>query len=97
MLYEVITDPLRPAAPGQPRPILHQRAARPDGEGAGGSLQRDGGARRPGEGLPGASADRRARGRQRESRGLHQPRSHHHAAQGPLPRPGAYPLPGDLV
>ena len=31
--------------------------------------------------------------RQRQPRGLHQPRPHHHPPQGPLRRPGAHPLP----
>ncbi len=87
-----VHHPLRPAAAQQPRHLLHQRAARPDGEGAGGAVQRDGGARRPGEGLPGAPAPRRAGGRQREPRGLHQPRSHHHAAEGPLRGADPHPL-----
>ena len=45
-------DPLRPAAAHQPRDLLHQRAARPHGEGAGRPVQRDGRARRADQGLP---------------------------------------------
>ena len=88
-------DPLRPGAANPSRDLLHQRAARPHGEGAGGPVQRDGGAGRPDQGLPRATSDRRAGRGEREPGGLHQPRSHHHAAQGPLCGAGPHPLSAD--
>ena len=88
-----VDHPLRADPAHQPRHLLHQRAARPGGEGPGGALQRDGGARLPGEGLQGAAAARRAGRGQRQPRGLHPPRPHHHAAEGPLPGADPHPLP----
>ena len=57
------------------------------------AAQRAGGARHPGPRLRAAAAARPAARRQRQPRGLHQPRPHHHAAQGPLRRRGPHPLP----
>ena len=77
----------------QPRHLRHQRAARPHREGAGRPLQPDGGEGRPDQRLPDPPAARRGDRRQRQPRGLHQPRPHHHAAEGPLRRPDPHPLP----
>ena len=77
----------------QPRRSSRQRAARPRRAHPGLAAQRAGGARHPGPRLRAAAAARPAAGRQRQPRGLHQPRPHHHPAQGPLRRRGAHPLP----
>ena len=77
----------------QPRHLRGQRAARPGRADPGGAAERAGGARHPGPRLPAAAAARPAPGRQRQPRGLHQPRPDHHAAQGPLRRRGPHPLP----
>src|SRR5262249_4561601 len=85
--------PLRPH-PAQPsRHLRHQRAARPHGEGPGGPLQPDGGARRPDQGLSHPPSARRGHRRQRQPGGLHEPRAHHHAAEGSLRRADPHPLP----
>ena len=76
--------PLRAHPAGQPRHLRHQRAARPDRADPGRPAQRDGGARRPDPWLHGPPAARPVRRGQRQPGGLHQPRPHHHAAQGPL-------------
>ena len=94
-------NPLRPDPADQPRHLLDQRAPRPRRAHPGGVVQPHGGARRPDQGLPGAPAARRARRGEREPGRLHEPRPHHHAAQGPLRRPDSHPLPpgaraGDL-
>ncbi len=85
-------DPLRPRPAHQPRHLRHQRAARPDREGAGRPLQPDGGEGRPDQRLQDPPAARRRDRRQRQPRGLHQPRPHHHAAEGSLRRPDPHPL-----
>ena len=86
-------DPLRPDPAHEPRHLLHQRAARPCRAHPGRPAQHHGRARRADPRLPHPPAARRVRRRQREPRGLHQPRPHHHAAQGPLRRPDPHALP----
>ena len=88
-------DPLRAAAADAPRHLRVERAARPRGAHPGGPPQHHGGAGRPDPRLPGAPAARPARRRLGEPRGLHEPRAHHHAAQGPLRVAGPDPLPPD--
>ena len=75
----------------QPRHLLHERAARPEPEDSGRPVQRARRARRADPRLHRAAGPRRLHGLQRQSRGLHQPRPHRHAAQGPhrLGRPHA--------
>ena len=85
--------PLRPDPAHPPRHRGDQRAARPRRADPGRDAQRDGGARHPDPRLRAAAAARRARRRQRQPRGLHQPRPHHHPAQGPLRRRDPHPLP----
>ena len=77
-------DPLRPRAAHQPRHLRHQRAARPRRAHPGRSAQRARRARRADPRLQDPPAARRAARRVGEPRGLHQPRPHHHAAEGPL-------------
>ena len=84
---------LRPDPAGAPRHRRGQRAARPGRAHPGVDAQRDGGARHPGPRLHPAVAAGRARGRQRQPRGLHQPRPHHHPAQGPVRRRDPHALP----
>nr|WP_284286990.1 hypothetical protein [Angustibacter aerolatus] len=67
--------------------------ARPPRAHPGVAAQRARGARRAGARLPDPAAARPAARRQREPRGLHQPRPDHHAAEGPLRRGGAHALP----
>ena len=88
-------DPLRAHPAHEPRHLRHQRAAGPDREGAGRPLQPDGGEGRPDQRLQGPPAARRRDRRERQPRGLHQPRPHHHAAEGPLRRPDPHALPAD--
>ena len=85
--------PLRPDPAQPPRHRGDQRAARPRRADPGRDAQRDGGARHPDPRLRAAAAARRARRRQRQPRGLHQPRPDHHAAQGPVRRRDPHPLP----
>ena len=84
---------LRPGPAHQPRHLLRQRAARPGRAHPGGAAQRAGGARHPGPRLPAAAAARPPAGREREPRGLHQPRPDHHAAEGPVRRRDPHALP----
>ena len=84
--------PLRPAPAHQPRRLRHQRAARPRRAHPGGPAQHHGGARRPDPRLQGAAGPGSLRGGEREPRGLHQPRPHHHPAQGPLRLADPHPL-----
>ena len=85
--------PLRPRPPHQPRHLRHQRAARPGRAHPGRPAQRARGARRPGAGLQDPPAARRAAGRLGQPRRLHEPRPHHHPAEGPLRQPDPHPLP----
>ncbi len=85
--------PLRPGPAQPPGDRRDQRAARPRRADPGGAAQRDGGARHPDPRLRAAAAPRRAAVRQRQPRGLHQPRAHHHPAQGPVRRGDPHPLP----
>ena len=85
--------PLRPDPAQPPRHRRDQRAARPRRADPGRDAQRDGGARHPDPRLRAAAAARRAGRRQRQPRGLHQPRPDHHAAQGPVRRRDPHPLP----
>ena len=87
-------DALRPAAARQPRPVRHQRAARPGQQGAGRPVQHPPGGRRPDQRLPGAPAARRDDGLHGQPRGLHGARQDHHAAQGPHRRRDPHALPG---
>ena len=87
--------PLRPHPAHQSRHLRHQRAARPDREGPGRPVQPDGREGRADQGLPHPPAARHRLRRQRQSRGLHLARPHHHAAQGPLRRPDSHPLSQD--
>ena len=73
--------------------FAHQRAARPRRAHPGGPAQHHGRARRPDPRLQGAAAARPLRGGERQPGGLHQPRAHHHAAQGPLRLADPHPLP----
>ena len=91
------TDPLRPGAPHQPRHLRGERAARPGRAHPGGAAERAGGARHPGARLPAADAAGPAAAGQREPRGLHQPRTDHHPAQGPVRRRGPHALPARPV
>ena len=77
---------LRPRAPHQPRHLRHQRAARPRRAHPGRPAQRARGARRADPRLQDPPAARRHAGRLGQPGGLHQPRPHHHAAEGPLRR-----------
>ncbi len=87
--------PLRPAAAHPSRHLRHQRAARPRRAHPGRPAQHHGGARRPDPRLQDPPAARPVRDRLRQPRGLHQPRPHHHAAQGPLRLADPHPLPAD--
>ena len=73
--------------------LLDQRAARPRRAHPGGSAQRARGARRADPRLQGAPPDRPHAPRVGQPRGLHQPRSHHHPAEGPLRRADPHALP----
>ena len=77
----------------QPRHLRHQRAARPRRAHPGRPAQRARGARRPGPRLQDPPAARRAARRVGQPRGLHEPRPHHHAAEGPLRQPDPHALP----
>ena len=85
--------PLRPGAAHQPRHLRRQRAARPRRADPGVAAQRARGARHPGARLRAAAAARPAARREREPGGLHEPRPHHHPAQGPVRRRDPHPLP----
>ena len=85
--------PLRPRAPHQPRHLRHQRAARPRRAHPGRPAQRARGARRAGAGLQDPPAARRHARRLGQPRGLHQPRPHHHPAEGPVRQPDPHALP----
>ncbi len=85
--------PLRPHPAHQPRHLRDQRAARPDREGPGGTVQPDGGEGRPDQGLPRATAARPGVRGERQSGGLHLARQDHHAAEGPLRHPDSHALP----
>ena len=84
---------LRPRAADQPRHLRDQRAARPRRAHPGRPAQRARRARRADPRLQDPPAARRHAGRVGQPRGLHQPRSHHHAAEGPLRQPDPHPLP----
>ena len=86
-------DPLRDHPAHAPRHLRHQRAAGPPAAHPGGPAQRDGRAGRPDPRLqrpPAAGPDDGVHG---QPRGLHQPRLHHHAAQGPHRQPDPHALP----
>ncbi len=85
--------PLRADPAHQPRHLRDQRAARPRRADPGRPAQHPRGARRPDPRLHDPAAARPVRGRQRQPRGLHQPRPDHHPAQGPprLADPDALP------
>ncbi len=85
--------PLRPRPAHQPWHLRGQRAARPRRAHPGVAAQRPGGARHPGPRLPAAPAARPAARGQRQPGGLHEPRAHHHPAQGPLRRRDPHALP----
>ena len=84
---------LRPRAAHQPRHLRHQRAARPRRAHPGRPAQRARGTRRADPRLQDPPAARRHAVRLGQPRGLHQPRPHHHAAEGPLRRPDPHALP----
>ena len=84
--------PLRPAPPHQPGHLRPQRAARSRRAHPGRPPQHHGGARRADPRLQGPAAPGPLRGGQRQPRGLHQPRAHHHAPQGPLRLPDPHAL-----
>ena len=84
---------LRPDSAHQPRHLRHQRAARPRRADPGRPLQRARGARHPDPRLPDPPAARHHARLLRQPRGLHQPRPHRHAAEGPLRQPDPHPLP----
>ena len=86
-------DPLRPRAAHQPRHLRDQRAARPRRAHPGRSAQRARGARRPDPRLQDPPPARRDARRVGEPRGLHEPRPHHHAAEGPLRLADPHALP----
>jgi hypothetical protein len=87
--------PLRHHPAHQPRHLRHQRAARPGAAHPGRPAQHPRGARPPDPRLPGAHPARSAARLLRQSRGLHQPRHDHHAAQGPHLFADPHPLPSD--
>ena len=84
---------LRPHPAGQPRHLRHQRAARPLRADPGRAAQHPRGARRPDPRPPHPAAARRHARGHGQPRGLHEPRPHHHAAQGPLRRADPHALP----
>ena len=88
-------DPLRPDPAHPPRHRRDQRAPRPPRADPGRAVQHPRGARRPDPRLPGPAAARPAAGRDGEPRGLHAPRPHRVAAEGPVRHAGPNPLPGD--
>ena len=88
-------DPLRTDPAHQSRHLRHQRAARPDREGAGRTVQPDGREGRPDQGLQDSAAGRRGVRGERESRGLHLARADHHAAQGSFRHPDSHALSED--
>ena len=84
---------LRAGAAHQPRHLRHQRAPRPRRADPGRPAQRARGARRPDPRLQDPPAARRDARRLGQPGGLHQPRPHHHAAEGPLRQPDPHALP----
>ena len=86
-------DPLRAPAAHAPRDLRAERAARPRRAHPGRPAQHHGRARRADPRLQGAAAARPLRRRERQPRGLHEPRAHHHAAQGPLRLADPHALP----
>ncbi len=86
-------DPLRADPALAPRHRRHQRAARPRRTHPGVDAERDGGARHPDPRLRAPAAAGRARGGVGQPGGLHQPRPHHHAAEGPVRCGDPHPLP----
>ena len=77
--------------------FAHQRAAGPGRAHPGRPAQHHGRARRADPRLQGPAAARPVRGRQRQPGGLHQPRPHHHPAQGPLRLADPHALPARRV
>ncbi len=92
-LSDELTHPLRPDPAHEPRHLRDQRAARPRRADPGRPAQHPRGARRPDPRLHAPPAARPVRRRERQPRGLHEPRPDHHAAQGParLADPDALP------
>ena len=88
-------DPLRTDPAHQSRHLRHQRAARSDREGAGRTVQFDGREGRSDQRLQDSAANRCGVRRERESRGLHLARAHHHAAEGSLRHPDSHALSED--
>ena len=88
-------DLLRADPAHQPRHLRPQRAAGPGRADPGRPAQRHGGARRPDSRLQDPAAARCLRRRVGQPGGLHQPRPHHHPAQGPLRLADSHALPGD--
>ena len=86
-------DPLRPGAAHQPRHLRDQRVARPRRAHPGRSAQRARRARRADSRLQDPPSPRRAARRVGQPRGLHEPRPHHHAAQGPFRLADPHALP----
>ncbi len=84
---------LRPHPSGQPRHLRHQRAAGPLRAHSGRPAQHPRRARRADPGPPHPAAARHHARGHGQPRGLHQPRPHHHAAQGPLRRADPHALP----
>ena len=84
---------LRPDPAGQPGHLRHQRAARPLRADPGRAAQHPRGARRADPRPPHPAAARHHARGHGQPRGLHQPRPHHHAAQGPLRRADPHALP----
>ena len=84
---------LRPHPARQPRHLRHQRAAGPLGADPGRAAQHPRRARRADPGPPHPAAARHHARRHGQPRGLHEPRPHHHAAQGPLRRADPHALP----
>ena len=85
--------PLRAGAPPEPGDLRRQRAARPGRADPGRPPQRARGAGRADPGPPGPPAPRHRAGGHGQPRGLHQPGSDHHPAEGPLRGPDPDPLP----
>ena len=77
------SDPLRHHSAHEPRHLRHQRAARPRAAHSGGAAEHPRRARPADPRFSGAHSDGRRARLQRQPGGLHEPRQHHHAAQGP--------------
>ena len=86
-------DPLRDRPADEPRHLRDQRAPRPRPAHPGRAPEHPRGARPADPRLPGPDPARRRDGLLGEPRGLHEPREHHHAAEGPdrLADPDALP------